>query len=119
MTELVSETLERDTYHMVLQLTFHNMQYMTDLTSKETEMMEKNKSGSSFSNGEKAISCELPVRSEIFFELFPFHLAFDRCLGIISLGVGLQRAIRNCMGESIKDIFNINRPMITLTWENV
>jgi guanylate cyclase, other len=59
------------------------------------------------------------VRSEIFFELFPFHVVFKKSLEIISVGDGLHQAIKNIEGESIKDLFNLARPLISFTWDNV
>lgn len=68
----------------------------------------------------KSIASNFIIRSELFFELFPFHIIFKRSLEIISIGDGLNQAMKNIEGETLRDLFNINRPMIhAFTWENV
>ena len=101
-----------DTYHIVLQIDFKNNQY-------DLAMSSVNMSNRSRSSGANSISCDLPIRSEIFFELFPFHLIFKKSLEIISVGSGLRLAMKNIDGELVKDLFNINRPMVTFSYENV
>ncbi len=60
------------------------------------------------------------VRSDLFFELFPFHIIFKKSLEIISVGEVLSQAMKNIEGESLRDLFNIVRPMVhEFNWENV
>lgn len=106
----MSDQLEGEIYHTVMRLDFKNNQY--DQAVSSTNM-------SAASRTNKSISCDLEVRSEIFFELFPFHIIFKKSLEIISVGDGLSLIMKNVEGELIKDLFNINRPMITLTYDNV
>ena len=107
---VLSDQLEGEIYHTVMRLDFKNNQY--DQAVSSTNM-------SAASRTNKSISCDLEVRSEIFFELFPFHIIFKKSLEIISVGDGLSIIMKNVEGELIKDLFNINRPMITLTYDNV
>ena len=61
----------------------------------------------------------LKLKSDIFFELFPFHIVFKRNLEITSTGDALLAALKYCNGEKITDIFNMDKPLIEFTWENV
>jgi hypothetical protein len=67
------------------------------------------------------VASNFEVRSELFFELFPFHIIFKKSrLEIISVGEVLGQAMKNIEGESLRDLFNIVRPMINeFTWEKV
>jgi guanylate cyclase len=74
---------------------------------------------SQVSKHSKSIASNFIIRSELFFELFPFHIIFQKTLEIISIGDGLNQVMK-IEGETLRDLFNINRPMIhAFTWENV
>ena len=106
--EIISDKLESDLTHVVYKLTFRN------------DAFDQAQSKVSMSSGVHIASMnDLQVSSEVFFELFPFHLVFKRSMEIISIGEGLKTAMKNIIGESIKDLFNLLRPMIPFTWENV
>jgi guanylate cyclase len=107
---VLSDQLEGEIYHTVMRLDFKNNQY--DEAVSSTNM-------SAASRTNKNISCDLEVRSEIFFELFPFHIIFKKSMEIISVGDGLSLIMKNIEGELVRDLFNINRPMISLTYDNV
>lgn len=64
-------------------------------------------------------SFNLPIKSEIFFELFPFHIVFNRQMIVVSIGGGLSQAMKDVEGESIIDLFNLIRPLIGFSWDNV
>ena len=68
---------------------------------------------------QKSKDFDLPVKSEIFFDLFPFHVVFNKNLDIISIGHGLAQAMKHVVGESIKDLFNLVRPLVPFTWDHV
>jgi hypothetical protein len=40
-------------------------------------------------------------------------------LEVISIGDGLSQAIKNTEGERMTDLFNLVRPLVAFTWENV
>ena len=105
--EVLSEKQEMDLQHVVFELRFENTQYKK-LTSSTN-------SDSSF----QSVGSNLPIKSEIFFELFPFHVVFKKDLEIISVGDSLKQAMKHAENESIRDVFNLVRPLMNLTWENV
>ncbi len=55
----------------------------------------------------------------MFFDLFPFYIIFNRNLEILSLGESLRQAVKNVIGELIKDVFTMVRPNIPFTWDDV
>jgi guanylate cyclase len=106
--EVLSEKQEMDLTHVVFQLHFENTQFKkisTTLGASDHHFQE--------------IGSNLPIRSEIFFELFPFHVVFKRDLEIISVGESLRQAMKHAECESIRDVFNLIRPLMNLTWDNV
>jgi guanylate cyclase len=106
--EVLSEKQEMELTHVVFQLNFENAQFKkisTTLGASDHHFQE--------------IGSNLPIRSEIFFELFPFHVVFKRDLEILSVGESLKNAIKHVEGEGVRDVFNLVRPMMNFTWENV
>jgi guanylate cyclase len=97
-----------DIQHVVFQLTFENAAFSQIINSNATSDLY-------FQN----VGQNLPIRSEIFFELFPFHVVFKRDLEILSVGESLKQAIKHVEGEGVRDVFNLVRPMMNFTWENV
>ncbi len=97
-----------DHTHVVMQLLFENTQYTSMVNSVATSDLNSQK-----------ISLSLPIRSEIFFELFPFHVLFKKSLEIISIGESLKQAMSNVEGETFTDVFNLVRPLMSFNWQNV
>lgn len=65
--EVLSDKIEGELTHVVFQLFFKNDQYIRDLTNSSASM-------TSLRHKERLIDSNLPIRSETFFELFPFHV---------------------------------------------
>jgi len=59
------------------------------------------------------------LKSETFFELFPFHVIFDRKLIIISMGAALNSVIKQFHGQMITQAFLLKKPLIEFTWDDV
>ncbi len=106
--EILSEKQEMDIQHIVFQIVFENAEFTKISNSNSTSEVYVQHIGSN-----------LPIRSEIFFELFPFHVVFKRDLEILSVGESLKNAIKHVEGEGVRDVFNLVRPMMNFTWENV
>jgi guanylate cyclase, other len=106
--DLLSEREELDLNHAVFLLKFENKEYQN--VTKSSFMFEE------YLHNALA---NLSIKSDIFFELFPFHIVFKRNLEIMSIGDGLKTAIMHAEGESMKDVFNLVRPLINFTWDNV
>jgi guanylate cyclase len=104
--EVLSEKHEHDHTHAVFKLEFKNEQFIENNQKEGNERKAK-------------IESTCPVNSEIFFDLFPFHLTFNRKMEIMSVGNGLSQAMKNIEGELVKDYFNLLRPLISFTWDHV
>ena len=104
--------MEADTTHVVYKLTFRNEAYTQALS--QMSMSSNTHSGAHDRSMEN-----LQISSEVFFELFPFHMVFKRTMDIVSIGEGLETAMKNIVGESVKDAFHLHRPMLPFTWDNV
>ena len=61
----------------------------------------------------------LDIRSDTFFELFPFHIVFNKHLTIRSIGAGLKAVMPHFEGQAIDEMFILTRPLIEFTLENV
>lgn len=92
--EIVSETESDSVFNCIMRLHFNNL---------------------SFQKVEDA----LPVPSEVFFEVFPFNIVFNRGMRIINVGQGMNNAVRNLLGKCVQDVFVLSRPLITFNWDSV
>ncbi|XP_078670752.1 soluble guanylate cyclase 88E-like isoform X5 [Branchiostoma floridae x Branchiostoma belcheri] len=61
----------------------------------------------------------LPVRSDVFFEVFPFNVVFGEDMLIKRVGIGLQNIFEKLEGRRIDESFTLNRPLVKFTWSNV
>ncbi|GFS20173.1 soluble guanylate cyclase 88E [Elysia marginata] len=61
----------------------------------------------------------IPLRPELLFDLFPFHIVFSRKLDIRSLGPGLKAVLPTAVGQNLAEIFTLERPLTSFTWEDV
>ena len=59
------------------------------------------------------------IDSQVFFDLFPFHVIFKKNLQIKSMGVALTSSIKGYSGEFMTSIFQLEKPLIDFTWEKV
>ncbi|CAF3306133.1 unnamed protein product [Rotaria socialis] len=100
--EIISEREELDVTHIVLQLKFENTAYIKEAI-----------------NNKDAQELHLALDSEVFLELFPFHMVISESLKIISAGSSLSHLFPNITGELLRDIFHLVRPIITLNWSQI
>nr|CAH8856636.1 unnamed protein product [Trichobilharzia regenti] len=69
----------------------------------------------SFSNVEE----ELPVPAIVFFEAFPFNFVFNRGMKLLNIGRSMVNALPNIVGRDVTEIFQLSRPVIPFTWDDV
>lgn len=60
-----------------------------------------------------------PIKSKIFLDLFPFYVLVNRKLEISSMGDSINECVKGAIGECINDVFNLVRPYIPFTWDDV
>ncbi|GFO01298.1 soluble guanylate cyclase 88e [Plakobranchus ocellatus] len=61
----------------------------------------------------------IPLRPELLFELFPFHIVFSRKLDVRSLGPGLKAVLPSAIGQNLVGLFSLERPLANFTWDDV
>lgn len=61
----------------------------------------------------------IKITSDIFFDIFPFIIVFNRGMRIRNVGIALVRLIPNMVGKKFSQEFVLMRPFIRLRWEEV
>lgn len=107
--EVLEYNENKEGSYALFQLTFDNSVYM------ETRRRPKRHSVISL-NGDTG-SLKIPM--EIFYEVFPFHIVFDRDMAISSTGNSLEAILPALPGKTIVSQFTLIRPFVHFTWENV
>ena len=101
--QVLNYKLDENGCHVVLDLIFDNKGYFEQLQSQENSL-----SG-------------LHLDMELFFDIFPFYVMFDRHLIICGVGNGFRNALadQEIVGKAAIDVFDIIRPTFEFSWENV
>ena len=60
-----------------------------------------------------------PSRSELLFELFPFHLVFGHSMEIRGVGSAMAAVLPDIVGARLNDVFYLFRPIAKLEWHVV
>ena len=61
----------------------------------------------------------LTIQLDVFHEVFPFHLVYDRDMKISSAGRSINNVLPNLPGKKIASSFSLIRPFVEFSWENV
>ena len=86
--------------HAILQLAFHN------------EVEERK-----VSTGVSGL-CPM-ISSELILQMFPFHMLFRKDLVTFGIGESLIKVLPDLNGKNLADKFDLIRPAIALSWDNV
>ena len=62
---------------------------------------------------------DLPISSDMFFDVFPFHIVFNRGMVIKNIGSGLEAIMPHVIGQAVDEMFMLTRPMVEFSMENV
>ncbi|XP_063398615.1 soluble guanylate cyclase 88E-like isoform X2 [Mytilus trossulus] len=89
--------------HVVFELHFDNTAY--------TELLEKEK--------RRLNSDHSQIQSDFLFDLFPFHMVFDRNLTIRNIGNGLYAVLPSILGRRVNKMFTLIRPLVEFRWESI
>ncbi|XP_013410650.1 soluble guanylate cyclase 88E isoform X3 [Lingula anatina] len=100
--DVISHRETEDLTHVVFQLKFDNYAYREPVEKKDITQTTK-----------------LHVRSAVFFDVFPFHLVFNRDMLIRSAGKGLEQVLEGLEGRQVDTEFVMMRPLLEFTWKNV
>lgn len=99
---VISEDESLDLYLVILRLKFQNTAYRA--ASRE-EL------------GDSVSSME--IHSDVFFDVFPFHVVFDGAMIISHVGVGLGSVMPGVVGNAVDEMFQLVRPLVEFIWDNV
>ena len=61
----------------------------------------------------------LPLSSDVFFELFPFHIVFNDEMIVQSGGTGLKAVFPDMVGQNVTDVFTVVLPLVPFSWFSV
>ncbi|XP_067655948.1 soluble guanylate cyclase 88E-like [Haliotis asinina] len=99
---VISEEIVKDRVHVIFRLIFDNTAYRESLKVTDDNIVDN-----------------IPLRSEVLFELFPFHIVFGRNMGIRSTGSGLGAVMRDVVGKNLTAVFGLRRPLVDFTWQSI
>ena len=102
-TEVLHYKLDENGCHVIMNLMFDNKGYIQQLESEENSL------------------CGLFLDIDMFFDIFPFYVMYDRSLEIVGVGNGLRNAMPTdaVLGKKLTDVFHVIRPTFEFTWKNV
>uniref|UniRef100_H3AQZ9 guanylate cyclase n=1 Tax=Latimeria chalumnae TaxID=7897 RepID=H3AQZ9_LATCH len=62
---------------------------------------------------------KLPMKRGIIFDMFPFSVIFKRDMTMYRIGDGLKEVFSDLQGKKFNEEFNLVRPMLEFSWENI
>lgn len=99
--EVLSQQEKGTLQHVIYRLSFANSAFKISTTETDASQIV------------------LPVRSDLFFDAFPFHIVFNSDFVIRSAGSSLLAVLPDCVGNNLKEIFKLTKPMVDFSWETV
>lgn len=87
--------------HVIMKLHFDNTAYKNIQERRDT------------------YSENLPLSSDVFFELFPFHIVFNEEMKVRGAGHGLKAVFPDMIGQTVTNIFTIVLPLVSFSWSSV
>ncbi|CAB3400516.1 unnamed protein product [Caenorhabditis bovis] len=108
-TEVVIELLDIEhdlnLEHVIMRLHFNNVDYSVK--------------DNSYRLTSEAILNKVKISSDVFFDIFPFIIVFNRGMRIRNIGIGLLRIMSGLVGKKINQSFLLMRPFIRFRWEEI
>ncbi|ULT80699.1 hypothetical protein L3Y34_010921 [Caenorhabditis briggsae] len=108
-TEVVIELLDiehdMNLEHVIMRLHFNNLDF--------------NRQNTAYRNLNDSILEKVKITSDIFFDIFPFIIVFNRGMRIRNIGIGLLRVMAGVVGKKINQTFLLMRPFIRFRWEEI
>ncbi|KAK2163097.1 hypothetical protein NP493_1482g00001 [Ridgeia piscesae] len=99
--EILKEEESLDMVHIIMLLKFDNSSYVE--TVADTTPNAEN----------------LLINSDVFFEVFPFHILFDEKMFIKNIGSGLMAVLPDLVGKHVDEIFGVTRPLVEFNIDNL
>ncbi|GMR60628.1 hypothetical protein PMAYCL1PPCAC_30823, partial [Pristionchus mayeri] len=102
--ELLDHENDNNMEHVIMRLHFNNVHF----THRDVDSLKV-----------QEIRERIRITSDIFFDIFPFIIVFNRGMRIRNVGIGLVRMLRNLVGKKITSEFILMRPFIRFRWEEI
>ena len=99
--EVLKQVENMDTSYVIMRLHFENLAYKLPATVVQ-ERRE-----------------QFTINSELFFDVFPFHIVFNKAMVIKSIGQGLNAIMPHILRQAVDEMFNLHRPILDFNFENV
>ncbi|XP_052234216.1 soluble guanylate cyclase 88E-like [Dreissena polymorpha] len=99
--DVISEEDTDNMTHVIMKLHFDNTAFK--------EIQEK----------KNVYSETLPLSSDVFYELFPFHIVFAENMQVRSAGDGLRAVFPDMVGQRVTDVFSMVRPLVPFSWHSI
>ena len=106
--EVINYTENKEGSSALLQLNFDNKAYAS--------MKKKKRRPSAIAEQNDE---ELQVDLNVLQEVFPFHVAFNSDMKIVSVGESINNVIQSLPGKKLNAAFSLVRPFVEFTWQNV
>ncbi|CAI4223722.1 unnamed protein product [Auanema sp. JU1783] len=103
--ELLDHEQDNSMEHVIMRLHFNNIHFIRHDRSYHNQLAH--------------LSSEIRITSDIFFDIFPFIIVFNRGMRIRNVGIGLLRVMSNLVGKKINQQFLLMRPFIRFRWEEI
>ncbi|XP_052800959.1 soluble guanylate cyclase 88E-like isoform X2 [Mya arenaria] len=99
--DVISEEETEHMTHVIMKLYFDNTAYK-EIQEKRNEYSET-----------------LPLSSDVFFELFPFHIVFNEELEVQGAGNGLMAVFPDMVGRKVTEVFTVVLPLVPFSWFSI
>ena len=102
-TEVLDYKSDENGCHVIMNLIFDNKAYVKQLQSEESSLTG------------------LCLNIEMFFDIFPFYIMYDKSLAITGAGNSIKNSLPSgdLVGKKVTELFHVVRPTFEFTWRNV
>ncbi|OQV25573.1 Soluble guanylate cyclase 88E [Hypsibius exemplaris] len=99
MVSILKQETTGNMVHVTFQLNFDNSAYQAKTVTENPT--------------------NLPLRMDVFYDLFPFHILFDREMIIRSIGKSLRATVDDITGYDATQVFSLKKPLIDFSWDAI
>uniref|UniRef100_A0A914UQ07 guanylate cyclase n=1 Tax=Plectus sambesii TaxID=2011161 RepID=A0A914UQ07_9BILA len=103
--ELLDHENEDNMEHVIMRLHFNNISF--------------NKTETQFNDMAEIVRDQVKITSDVFFDIFPFIIVFNRGMRVRNIGMALLRVMPRLVGKKINNEFVLMRPFIRFRWEEI
>ncbi|XP_055335407.1 soluble guanylate cyclase 88E-like [Paramacrobiotus metropolitanus] len=102
--EVLSHNVIGSRVHVIFDIQFDNEEFLKISAASKSFVIDRSL---------------LRVKSDLFFQMFPFHIVFDSEMVIKHVGSGLYAVKPDIIGYDVTHVFTLLKPMIDFTWDQL